>query len=312
MEEIKPCPVCSTKDSISELSSGAFYKIKCPRCGIFNITYQVTSNYYFNEEVVKGSLLSYWIRNHQQIKPIMLDMDKVKDILENSKLPKPNEQANNLLLWIGDNVGKPDGLVSETPNNLTSIIGAIDESNVLYVMDYLKEQGYITHNVAEIQMAFKGWDKYDELKRTSINSRLVFMAMKYGNSILDRIYTTVIKEAVKETEFDIRRLDEDPRAGLIDDKLRVEIRRSKFLIADLSDNNNGAYWEAGYAEGLGMHVIYICEKKIFDDRTKSTHFDTNHHLTVPWEDTEEGLKEFADKLKATIRATFPLDAKMED
>ena len=39
------------------------------------------------------------------------------------------------------------------------------------------------------------------------------------------------------------------------------IRDAKFVIADLTHDNNGAYWEAGYAEGLGKPVIYICEKE---------------------------------------------------
>jgi nucleoside 2-deoxyribosyltransferase len=136
------------------------------------------------------------------------------------------------------------------------------------------------------------------------------MAMKFSNDTLEKIFNEVIKDAVSKTGFEIRRLDEERRAGLIDDKLRVEIRRSKFLIADLSDDNNGAYWEAGYAEGLGMPVIYICEESKFDQR--ATHFDTNHHLTIKWKDDPESLKKFAEELKATIRATFPAEAKMED
>ncbi len=59
-----------------------------------------------------------------------------------------------------------------------------------------------------------------------------------------------------------------------------------------------------------MPVIYICEEEKF--KTKLTHFDTNHHLTVQWKDDPESLKKFAEELKATIRATFPAEAKMED
>ena len=59
-----------------------------------------------------------------------------------------------------------------------------------------------------------------------------------------------------------------------------------------------------------MHVIYICEASKFKD--KKTHFDTNHHLTLMWEDNEESLKVFAEDLKATIRETLPNEAVMED
>ena len=39
------------------------------------------------------------------------------------------------------------------------------------------------------------------------------------------------------------------------------VRDAAFVISDLTHDNSGAYWEAGYAEGLGKPVIYICEEK---------------------------------------------------
>jgi nucleoside 2-deoxyribosyltransferase len=90
--------------------------------------------------------------------------------------------------------------------------------------------------------------------------------------------------------------------------LRVEIRTSRFLIADLTHGNQGAYWEAGFAEGLGKPVIYTCEKSQFE--IYKTHFDTNHHLTVKWD--KEQPEEFKKKLKDTIRATLPDEAVLMD
>jgi nucleoside 2-deoxyribosyltransferase len=95
---------------------------------------------------------------------------------------------------------------------------------------------------------------------------------------------------------------------LIDDRLRVEIRKSRFMICELTNANAGAYWEAGYAEGLGRPVIYSCEKSYFE--TRRTHFDTNHCHTVLW--VESDLDDAAERLKATIRATLPGEAKLTD
>lgn len=132
--------------------------------------------------------------------------------------------------------------------------------------------------------------------------------MKFGDENLDRIFNDCFVSAVKKTGFSLERVDTNPEAGLIDDKIRVDIRNSRFIIADLTDENRGVYWEAGYAEGLGKPVIYTCEKKYFDEH--KTHFDTNHHLTIVWE--VEKLEEAAKRLKATIRATLPDEAKMTD
>lgn len=74
---------------------------------------------------------------------------------------------------------------------------------------------------------------------------------------------------------------------------------TKFLLAELTHNNAGAYWEAGFAEGLGKPVIYLCRKDLFDDKSKGTHFDTNHHLTVVWK--AEKMDEAARRLKDNSR-----------
>ena len=134
------------------------------------------------------------------------------------------------------------------------------------------------------------------------------MAMEFGDEILNRVVLDCFKPAVAQTGFDLRKLDENPKAGLIDNRLRVEIRRSRFLIADLTHNNRGAYWEAGFAEGLGRPVIYTCEKSVFD--AEKTHFNTDHSHTVVW--SEDALGEAAEELKNTIRATLPADAILED
>ena len=47
-----------------------------------------------------------------------------------------------------------------------------------------------------------------------------------------------------------------PEAGRIDDRMRVEIRASDFLIADLTHDNLARSHRRGYAEGLGKPVIY--------------------------------------------------------
>ncbi len=130
------------------------------------------------------------------------------------------------------------------------------------------------------------------------------MAMQYSNLILSGLVNSHFRPAVKETGFDLRRLDDEAPAGLIDDRLRVEIQSSRFLIVDLTDRNPGAYWEAGYAEGLGKPVIYTCEVSKFHE---ASHFDTNHHLHVLW--TEADPTAAITSLKATIRATMPEAAR---
>lgn len=134
------------------------------------------------------------------------------------------------------------------------------------------------------------------------------MAMKYNEHPLEDIVESVFRKAVGQTGFELSILRDDRKAGPIDDKLRVDIRAARFLIADLTHGSQGAYWEAGFAEGLGKPVIYTCEKSVFEDPKSKPHFDVNHHLTVLWEASKP--EDAAEELKATIRATLPAEARL--
>jgi nucleoside 2-deoxyribosyltransferase len=134
------------------------------------------------------------------------------------------------------------------------------------------------------------------------------MAMKFGDPALDFMLESVFKPSVRQAGFDLFKLDDVPQAGLIDDRLRVEIQASDFIVADLTHENLGAYWEAGYAEGLGKPVIYTCEHTKFE--ATKTHFDTNHHLTITWDSTAPATA--GERLKATVRATLPHLARQHD
>ena len=198
-----------------------------------------------------------------------------------------------------------------------SIVGAKTSDGLALVLKHLVENQFLDGDLASTMgdagrgfftLSFDGWQYYDQLERGAVNSRKAFMAMEYCDEELDQIVDEHFKPAVADTGFKLYRLDEAPKAGLIDDRLRVEIRNSRFLIADLTHGNNGAYWEAGYAEGLGKPVIYTCKEEKFDK--DNPHFDTNHHLTVTWDKNK--IQNSVNLLKATIRATLPDEAKLSD
>jgi hypothetical protein len=106
------------------------------------------------------------------------------------------------------------------------------------------------------------------------------------------------------TGFTLKKLTDEQPAGLIDDQIRAALLSARFVIADLSHGNLGAYWEAGYAEGLGRPVIYTCEKSAWD--MKTPHFDTNHLVTVIWQKAQSATA--GALLSATIRATLRTEA----
>lgn len=159
-----------------------------------------------------------------------------------------------------------------------------------------------------LRLTLAGWDRFEELKRGRVASRVVLMAMKFGDEELDRVVDQCFRPAVKRTGFELRTISDNQPAGLIDDQLRVALRTSRFIISDLTHGNNGAYWEAGFAEGLGRPVLYTCREAEWN--AQKSHFDTNHLTTIIW--NADRLEIAAERIAATIRATLPEEAKMSD
>ncbi|MCK4978876.1 MAG: hypothetical protein KAS62_00700 [Candidatus Delongbacteria bacterium] len=247
-----------------------------------------------------------------------------KKLLE-LQLPNPAEQADNLILYLGKillNNFKDLDLKSNDKLLICSIIGCMYEENLSYLLYELSKIELVNFSTPQIErgntrpldkylvgLTFEGWQKYEELKKDHSESKQVFMAMAYGNKVLKDIFENYLVGKFKDDlGLTLVRLIDKPKDGIIDNHLRVEIRKSCLLIADLTDDNYGAYWEAGYAEGLDKLVIYFCEKTKFDK--EKTHFDTSHLQTIPWE--KDNIEEAYKKLKNLIRVILPDKAKMED
>lgn len=323
------CPVCNSalreRPRRSQRDSSQY---KCPQCGDFQITDEAEIRLPSALDVgrmgnlpqpeVMVAAFSHALRRMQHDDQIpLLDSEAVERILASATLPSAQEQGDNLIRFIGGRT-LPGKLLTITSEETGSIIGAASAEGWAFVVRGLNEAAlvaYGSHNrfpdfgMVEARLTFEGWARYEELLRGAPSGRRAFMAMPFGVPELDSMLDRAFRPAVAATGFSLVRLDDDAvsRAGLIDDRLRVEIRGAWFLIADLTHENRGAYWEAGFAEGLGKPVIYTCEKS---KHTKlSTHFDTNHHLHVLWslDDIEPAVR----KLKATIRATI-LEAKQND
>ncbi len=227
-----------------------------------------------------------------------------------SKFASPAIQAINLIRYIGDEVlesGQPIDQLS----GISEISGSPSEELADQILEELHQRGLVNMGdpvkmldgtaFVNISLTLDGWERYEAEKRGGRAGNYGFIAMKFGEVDLDDFVEKVVKPAVRNaTGYDLLDMRDSARAGVIDNIMRIQIRDAKFVIADLTHDNRGAYWEAGYAEGLGKPVIYICEKTKFDE--KKTHFDTNHCLTVPWSrDDDTG---FCDALSATIRRSL--------
>ena len=308
------CPICNNVDGkkCHTFSTGGRDScgFECDICGRFEITrtlFQIPK--LKNLTRPEKALISYKIRNSSS-NNIMLGTGDVDHIIQNENLPNPSQRVAKMIQYIGDQVSKSGERIQDLPMGFYTYIGApsysLASEMILELHDrdvikgiYEKMSNYILwYNV---DLTLSGWDLYQQEKQGKLSGDYGFIAMQFNNEILDRFVQENLREIIKnELGYDLHDMRNVARAGIIDNIMRTEIRDAAFVLADLTHNNPGAYWEAGYAEGLGKPVIYLCEQNKFEEY--STHFDTNHCTTVLWNiEPEEKLKKCLKELIQTIR-----------
>jgi hypothetical protein len=271
------------------------------------------------------SVLSHRIRCKQRSngKPIEIFDFELSSWGLDDPLPNSAEQAERLIRWIGDHQTSQAQYVKNPGSEVSAWIGATITPNDpgsmlvwLLAQDEVKcfVEGAGRGENEFLRLAMAGWKQYEAIKRTQVKSRAAFMAMQFGDEELNHVVESFFKPVVARAGFELRLLSDGQPAGLIDDQLLVALQTSRFVIADLTHANNGAYWEAGFAEGLGRPVIYTCRQMEWDELDergrRKVHFDTSHLVTIIWDPTH--LDDASTRLTATIRATLPGEAKMTD
>lgn len=102
-----------------------------------------------------------------------------------------------------------------------------------------------------------------------------------------------MREACQESNNIAFFLDQSAHSENIYNKMLENIRNCKFLIADLTTQNTGVYFEAGFAKALGKTVIFTCKKSDFDN----IHFDVKQIQIIIWDDE----RDLSNKLAKQIR-----------
>ena len=313
------CPICQWCDNEVALNPENLTKVwvSCPRCGQFALDAAWLSGIMagklkagFSDR--QKAVLGYAIRKSNPQK--VWSEGDIRKVLDRNHLPSVAEQADNLILYLGDMQQSAGDRIELLYLKVLFLIGATESHDVMFLVRGLEKENIIVGSPgsqsATAVLTIKGWDRFAQLSSGVETSNQGFMAMPFGYEYLTRIFYDHWKPATDQTGLPLERLDENPKAGSISNRMQVEIRRSRYLVAELTHNNPGAYWEAGFAEGLGKPVIYLCEKSFFEDPANGVHFDVSQKQGVIWE--ADKLDEAKEQLKNIIRNTFPEDAKMSD
>jgi len=178
----------------------------------------------------------------------------------------------------------------------------LDEAELNAFSRFLHSSGYLDDN----ELTYKAFERIDELSNNNANSNQAFVAMWFDRK-MDDVYVNGIQPAIEGENFKPVRIDKEHHTKNIIDFMIGEIKRSKFIVADftsmiLKDGHDrdrqvdigGVYFEAGYALGLNIPVIWTCHK----NHSGSIHFDLKQFNTIFYTDPDDLKLQLSTRIRA--------------
>ena len=251
------------------------------------------------------AVLTTWIANQNRQGEVPTITEEVLRRVKNRELKpmNPYHRADLLLRFMNesDEPGQfvPVRSLAADPSVL-ALTESTSESDAELLVDFLITRRLLQGNTSGsmVKVSLDGYQRFTELDAPNTDSRQVFVAMWFNDTT--RALRESIRQSIEAVGMTSYIIDEDSSFGnKICDKIEVEIRRSRLLVADFTHGADGArgsvYYEAGLAKGLGLPVVWTCRGSQMDD----LHFDINHYPHLGW--TDDGMAEFQGRLSDRLR-----------
>lgn len=181
-------------------------------------------------------------------------------------------------------------------------------SHLSGIIRLLEEEGLLGGAAAgTIFLTAKGFEQMDALENTPVSSTQAFVAMWFDPS-MDVPFDSGFAPAIADAGYRAFRIDRKEHGNKIDDEIIAEIRRSRFVVADftcgiqLMDDKKvaiargGVYYEAGFAQGLRIPVIWSCRSDCIDH----VHFDTRQFNHIVWDNPSDLRTRLLNQIRAVI------------
>ncbi len=298
-----PCLLCG-RNAQRETARGGrdAYFYDCELCGRFVLTRQFEVNA-SNFDADERALLPYLRAHTRQATAagqiVTVTTSNWEELARAHKSTTVSQKLSRLLQYLGDASLFAGASVKLNFELTAPLFDAVSEGEVDYLVDSLGMRNDILgmdnfDGGKVLKLTPDGWARLEPTSTGGTPGRC-FVAMSFDPSLNDA-YTSGLRLGIKDGGADPIRVDEIPHNGKICDRIVVEIRQSQFVVADVTLQRQGVYFEAGYAMGLGRPVIWTCRK----DDLKNAHFDTRQYNHIEWETPEELRVKLTDRIRATI------------
>jgi nucleoside 2-deoxyribosyltransferase len=281
---------------INDIDKDIFASYLLYNCNLFSVhdkytfhfigyeeTFSFFNKEYPNSSIVKIGEVENWYPKifSERVDYILLALGKLS-VYTGKSVPLIGSYGNSLL-FIKQYIDKHE-LSKEN----------IDEQNT-FIREYLAEQKLAKCEYSQLTLLPKGMERIYELQKNMSNNKQAFVAMSFSDDMKN--VQKAIEEGIRRAGYIPHAMNKIEHNNQIVPEILYQIKQSKFVVAEFSTKNNGAYYEAGYAAGLGKEVIHICQKDKFG---KKGHFDIKQKSTVLWK-TEDEIAELLFKhIEATI------------
>ncbi|HZW24656.1 MAG TPA: hypothetical protein VFF26_04150 [Gallionella sp.] len=315
------CPICNSEAESRFLRELDGEGVNCPRCGQFRITREASVNWrrFTGEERLIANACG-WIREHQN----ELINSETVELIETLKAPTVTEKANRLLRYLGRisaYFGEQFGISLQearsplsvpTPNGflpvleLMGVASTVNGDEVVHLLKYLEDERLLEINKLStttnyISVSAGGFSHIEQLAAFNPESNIGFCAMWFDDSV-NFLYDKAIEPAIGNAGYRPFRIDKEEHVNRIDDEIFANIRSSRFVVADFTHGETGVrggvYFEAGFAQGLGLPVIWTCRSDMLSEA--KLHFDIRQYNFLEW--TDASLDDFKDRLQKRIEA----------
>ncbi|MGZ8957950.1 MAG: hypothetical protein ACXW0L_00540 [Methylosarcina sp.] len=280
----------------------------CYRCGRYTITPFAEAIVEKNKD--KFAPLSSWLREMKlwgKDTPL-LTASFIEDVIATIPNYSPIKKQNKLL--------KAIELLTHYPGERVELVSELDaplawaqNSNEFdfYLSSLIERElinsprsetyslGAIKSSKFNVTITAKGWEHLETFAVDLEEKTQVFVAMSFDTGLLS-VYTNSISPAIKATGYHPYRVDSEPHLDRIDAKIIAEIKNSKFVVADVTQQKSGVYFEAGFAYGFGLPVIWC----VRSDDLRNVHFDTRQYPHIVWDNELSLKKELENFIIATI------------
>lgn len=321
------CPVCGSPASVE--AQGPLMTetaITCPTCGVFVITEvaedemnrdEVAAWLYYHAKYDKKQnryTSAYYISKDNQGK----DDKRYVTLNEISNwYPRSfNERISMILLGFAQQSEFLGNIIELTSKQFESALfirrfngeneyqrADILNSQTVDLYEYLENNQFISigshTECISIKLLTKGWQRVDDLQKYNTNNKEVFVSMAFNDGTTET--RKAIKAGIIDAGYSPEFIDEIIHNHQIMPEMFRMIRECRFLIMDVTDPNYGAYYEAGYALGLGKEVIITCREQEFHDTNNKPHFDIAQKQILVWKDYPDLTKKLIEWIKAIAR-----------